>query len=172
MEERKKRKKRTESLSIRLDPKTKFILDFVARVRGQSITTVVERAVKDAADTVTTGDGSIGSNGRNWIEFWDVNEGVRTLKLLSDPHYPKTYDEDELRHFTLANWPFFYTDSKGHKPKKIYVTVLWPKVEKYHDFWRETKSDDYWAAGEAMKADLVSARVEPPEWPSSSATAS
>jgi hypothetical protein len=47
---------KTETLSLRLDPKTKFMLDFLARVQGQSITTVVERAVAKVAADVGVGE--------------------------------------------------------------------------------------------------------------------
>ena len=89
----------------------------------------------------------------------------RTLKLFADGAYPTSYDEEEIRIFTLANWPFFYKDNNGVSFIKIYITVLWPNIHKYLDHWNETKSTDFWAAGDQMAADLVAARVAPPQWP-------
>src|SRR5215469_18155276 len=86
---------KTESLSLRLDPKTKFILEFVARINGQSITTVVERAIKRASEDVGIGPkwDNRGNEleAKNWTTYWDPSDGVRTLKLISDPEYPTSY---------------------------------------------------------------------------------
>ena len=167
----KKRIGKTQSLSLRLDPKTKFILEFVARIRGQSITAVVERAIKDAADQVDIGDDEYGRNGRNWADFWDPNEGVRMLKLISDNNYPTSYDEDELRAFTMAHWPFFYVKPDGSVPKRGFIEILWPEIQKYLEIWQKMKTEDYWAAGGAMMADLSAARVATPDWPPQTSSA-
>ena len=155
---------KTQSLSLRLDPKTKFILEFMARIKGQSITMVVERAIKDASADVVIDRDEFG-NGFNWSDYWDPNEGVRTLKLLTAREYPTTFDEDELRAFTLAHWPFFYRDPEGKRPHASYLEIIWPSVGRYMETWREKKTANYWAAGEAMMADLSSAGIAPPDWP-------
>ena len=159
----KPRGSKTETLSLRLDPKTRFILDFVARIKGQNITTVVERAIKDSASRLGLGVTSLegGETGpeHTWSDFWDPIEGVRTLKLLRNPYYPTTYDEDDLRAFTADHWQFFYGKSHAKKPRRDFVQVLWPKIERYLEIWRAKKSEDYWAAGKAMKADLLAAGV-------------
>jgi hypothetical protein len=161
---------KTLTLSLRLDPKTKFILDFVARIKGQSITTVVERAIKETADGLSIrgwDERSTTSHDSKWSDFWDPDEGVRTLRLLTNSGYPSTFDEDELKAFTLAHWQFFYLDHRGNEPKRRFLQILWPKIDRYIEIWRAKKSTDYWAAGEAMKADLAAARVAAPDWPPS-----
>ena len=160
---------KTQSLSLRLDPKTKFILEFMARIKGQSITTVVERGIKEVADRAGLGppwdERGNETEQTTWADFWDPSEGVRVLKLLANPHYPTTFDEDELRSFTMVHWKFFYESSTGTTPRRPFVDILWPSNEKYLQIWRDKKSEDYWAAGEAMNADLSSARVAGPDWP-------
>ena len=162
---------KTQSLSLRLDPKTKFILDFVARIKGQSITMVVERAIKDASAGVVIDADDVG-DGFNWSDYWDPSEGVRTLKLFTAREYPTTYDEDELREFTLLHREFFYKDSKGKQPHRAFLEILWPSVGRYIEIWRDRKTADYWAAGDVMKEDLSAAGVKPPEWPSKQKTES
>ena len=159
-----KRPAKTQSLSLRLDPKTRFVLEFVARIKGQSITAVVERAIKETADNVWIGGNNIDERGHNWADFWDANDGVRILKLLADSNYPTSYDEDELRAFTLAHRQFFYTNSDT-SPHRSFIEILWPSIDSYLEIWREKKSEDYWAAGEAMKKDISAARVATPDWP-------
>lgn len=154
---------KTETLSLRLDPKTKFMLDFVSRVQGQSITTVVERAVKDAAKKIDIS--AEFESTKTWIDFWNPSEGIRTLNLIRDPEYPTNYEEDEILAFANAHWEFFFTDLKNKTPREGYVDVLWPKMAEYQAIWAERKQSNYWAAGEAMKADLKKAGLSAPEWP-------
>ena len=169
MHAEKPRRAKTLTLSLRLDPKTKFIVEFIARIRGQSITTVVERAIKETADNLTIGgvydDRGHLEHASTWSDFWDPEEGVRMLKLFSEHDYPTTFDEDELKGFASAHRPFFYTDAHGSQPRRATVEILWPNIDKYLAIWRDKKRSDYWAAGEAMKADLAAARLAAPEWP-------
>jgi uncharacterized protein (DUF1778 family) len=162
------RRAKTQTLSLRLDPKTRFVLEFMARFRGQAITVVVERAIKQSAGEVI--EAHYDSQGRkisekNWEDFWDHEEGVRTLKLLAHSGFPSTYEEDEIRRFTLDHSVFFYVDRHGEAPHRANITVLWPRLDKYLEIWRQTKSKDYWAAGKAMAADLEAAQIAAPEWP-------
>jgi hypothetical protein len=159
------RRSKTETLSLRLDPKIKFILEFVARINGQSITTVVERAIKVASESVVINSKFGEHERKNWSDFWDTNEGVRTLRLLSEPAFPTNFYEDELRDFTVAHRTFFYLDQLMMEPNRAYVSILWPLLAKYLDIWRTHRSSNYWAAGEAMKKDLLVAKVSPPTWP-------
>jgi hypothetical protein len=158
---KKDRGTKTQTLSLRLDPKTKFTLEFVARIKGQTLTTIVERAIRESCDQVTIGK----DFGFNWQNFWDPEEGLRTLKLLACEDYPSTYDEDDLREFTKTHWDFFYISEKAKMPRRGFVEVLWPKIEDYRRIWREQRDSDYWAAGKAMAADLSAAKVRAPTWP-------
>ncbi|WP_143748696.1 hypothetical protein [Mesorhizobium sophorae] len=163
------RRAKTETLSLRLDPKTRFILELLSKIKGQNITVVVERAIRDVAGntaiTVETNDFGAETSRTTWVDYWDPDDGVRQLKLLAVAEYPTNFEEDELRSFTLTHWMFFYHDEKGTRIRRPYVEILWPKIEEYMTRWKEKKSEDYWAAGEAMQKALSAARVQPPEWP-------
>jgi hypothetical protein len=164
MPSKKERGTKTETLSLRLDPKTKFILEFVARINGQTLTTVIERAIRTSCGEVT-----VGSDGGGWTYFWDPDAGVRTLKLLACPDYPLTYEEDELRRFTKTHWELFYTHPGSDEPHRAYVEALWPKIEEYQRIWGDQRNSNYWAAGAAMAADLSAAQLKAPNWPRGSA---
>ncbi len=155
---------KTQSLSLRLDPKTKFVLEFMARIKGQSITMVVERAIKDASADVVIDRDEFG-NESNWSDYWDPNEGVRTLKLLISREYPTTFYYYYILSFTLVHWTFYYSDFMCKRPHASYLEIIWPSVDRYMEIWREKKTENYWAAGEAMMADLSSAGIAPPDWP-------
>jgi hypothetical protein len=165
---------KTETLSLRLDPKIRFALEFVSRVRGQSITTVVERAINETANQVVLGPPRSSfyeeyvsrEECPTWHKFWDPSEGVRTLKLLSNSYYPSTSEEDELRAFTYAHIPFFYgEDGQTFDP---YIAVLWPRINEFLSIWRATQSSDFWATGRAMAEALRKAKVSAPDWPPNS----
>lgn len=155
---------KTETLSLRLDPKTKFILDFVARARGQSITTIVERAILDMGDN-TSIDESPNNIPITWRNFWDANEGIRTINLLLDSRYRTNFDDDEILDFLKIHWPFFFTSNSKSTPMRDFVYLLWPKLDEYLEIWREKRQGDYWAAGNRMAEDLSAAKVKPPSWP-------
>jgi hypothetical protein len=159
----KRARAKTQTLSLRLDPKTRFVLEFVSRVRGQSITTAVERAIREAASNIVLEPSE--SELRNWIDFWDPDEGVRALKLLGDARYPTTFEEDELRAFALAHQEFFYANEGTRTPYSAYVNILWPRMDEFLSIWREERSTDYWAAGRAMANALEAADLSAPEWP-------
>jgi hypothetical protein len=164
----KKSSGKTENLSLRLAPKTKFILDFVSRINGQTITTIVERAIRASCDqvelpgSVQEGDFAVSLN---WKRFWDPHDGIRTLKLLANPAYPTTFDEDELKAFVESHKHFFYVAGRSRTPNGSMVHILWPKIEEYRRIWLAEREKDYWAAGHVMAADLSAANVEPPDWP-------
>jgi uncharacterized protein (DUF1778 family) len=163
MPPKKDRGSKTETLSLRLDPKTKFILEFVARINGQTLTTIVERAIRASCDQVKI-ETMFGVT-QNWQHFWDPEEGVRTLRLLASDGYQSTYDEDDLRSFTETHWEFFYTSEELLTPKRSFVEVLWPKIDEYRQIWRQQRESDYWAAGRTMAEDLGKAQLKAPLWP-------
>ena len=160
---------KTQTLSLRLDPKTRFILEFMSKVRGQSITVVVERAIKEASEKAGIGP-THNQHGNEipqsiWTDFWDPDEGVRNLKLLTHDDYPTSYEEDEIRRFTLDHWEFFYASDTGKTVRRAYAGLLWPQLHKYLAIWRATKGEDYWAAGKKMAEDLSRANLSSPTWP-------
>jgi hypothetical protein len=163
MPPKKDRGSKTETLSLRLDPKTKFSLEFVARVNGQTLTTIVERAIRASCDQVGIAVNDFET--ANWQRFWDPEEGVRTLKLLACVGYQSTYDEDDLRNFTKAHWEFFYRTQDASIPQRGFVEVLWPRIGTYRQIWHEQRESDYWAAGRTMATDLTNAKLQPPDWP-------
>ena len=140
-----------------------------ARIKGQSITAVVEHSVRDTANNTSItyrDDYNNLVHGKSWPDFWDPSDGVRTLNLLSDPNYPTDYNEDRIRQFTLDHWQFFYTSEDNRVLRRGYVDILWPRILEFCEIWDRTKAENYWAAGEAMLATIHAARLPgPASWP-------
>jgi hypothetical protein len=153
---------KTENLSIRLDPKTKFILDFVVRMKGVRTTDLVARAIKDLADSTRIRGNDYE---RSWLDYWHPEEGVRTLNLILDSDIPTTFDEDELADFVRQHWEFFFGSSDYTHPIPAFVQVLWPNIQEYLDHWRENKSKSRWATGDLMLSAIKAADMRGPTWP-------
>lgn len=158
---------KTENLSIRLDPKTKFILDFVVRMKGVRTTDLVARAIKELADsTRIRGNDARGRDyEKSWLDYWHPEEGVRTLNLIFDSDITTTFDEDELADFVRQHWEFFFISADYKNPAPTFVQVLWPEVQKYLDHWRENKSRSRWATGDLMLKAIKAADMRGPVWP-------
>lgn len=160
------RRTKSENLSLRLDPKNRFALEFAARVEKRNISTIVELAIRAYAGKVgVSWEGA--DEEATWQDFWDASEGVRILKMLADSRIPTTYEEDELRAFTVAHRAFFYADKNDRQPRRGYLEILWPRINEFLETWRREKAVNYWAAGEQMKKAISDAGVAAPEWPPS-----
>src|SRR5690606_36368187 len=115
--------RKSESLTIRLDPKTRFILEYLSRLKGQSITTVVERAIVKAADQETL-DTYSNNSPDGWQDFWDISEGVRMLKMAERSEFFPTYEEGRRLAFCVEHWPFFWSSKSCSRFLDFYVDVL------------------------------------------------
>ncbi len=164
-------KRKSQSLNIRLDEKTRFILDFIARIKGQNITSFIEQAIKEGADNAiiyhSDKDLNIYST---WQDYWDPSEGVRFLKMMCDPDLKgkySTFEEDDLFDFIEKHQEFFYSYSfsSDWTPHTEYLDVLWPDIETFKQDWDSSKSNSRWQTGTLMAEKLKSAGVTPPEWP-------
>jgi hypothetical protein len=140
------------------------MLEFVSRLRGQTITTVVERAIAQAADTAII---ETENTPNNWKDFWHVSDGIRALRIAAEPELFPTYEEEKLLQFAKEHKPFLMAGGFGRQlaPGGLYIDMVWPKIKEYYQLWEETKSTDFWAAGKKMAQDIRAAGVKPPEWP-------
>lgn len=169
----KKRPAKGETLTIRLDTKSRFMLDFVARAKGQTMTTVVERALTDAADNVRVcldndiPPGDLPDDGSyvNWRYFWNSIPGIRELAIADvDDLYP-TYEEKHRLEFAKRFWPFFYTDRNCTSFNVDFIDALWNKIDYFISVHEGQKQMDFYAVTKIMSSCLEGAGLTPPEWP-------
>lgn len=160
---------KTESLTIRLDPKMRFALDFVARMKGQSITMVLERIIKQAADNEYTSSDI--KEHRSWVDYWDISDGVRYIHLANDDATFPSFDEEEIINFIKVHWQFFSRDKIIFDLRKDNIDVLWPHISELMHHWRQNKSKDRNITGWKMQDLLENASVLfIPHWPQSENT--
>jgi hypothetical protein len=156
---------KTETLTIRLDPKTRFILEYLSRLKGQTITTVVERAIVGAASQEMVHDPRYPDQPDSWQRFWDVSDGCRALRMAERSDFFPTYEEERRLAFAKEHWPFFFQNEKRDSFINHFVEVLWPRIDEFLQLHDDEKANDYFAAGKAMQEALRKAKLQAPDWP-------
>ncbi|MEQ9347732.1 MAG: hypothetical protein RIG26_14930 [Thalassospira sp.] len=162
---------KNQNLTIRLDEKTRFALDFLVRLEGQNASKLVERIILEKADTSYFGryNTHLERKEYNWRDIWHVSEGARHLQFVTNPGVQSevhlTYEEDETAEFVRWHWPFFCTSDLLARFIVPFVDLIYPHMDDLVLEWRHTKSTDPWKVGETMKGILTKAQVEPPTWP-------
>lgn len=106
--------KKTETLTLRLEPKLKFLIEMVSRLKRQSITGVVESAVEDLAfgldvtfhDHGATEPLSMASALAN---IWSTDESERFLNFCYHLPHLMTYEDQRIWETIKASPVFFET---------------------------------------------------------------
>lgn len=154
---------KTHAVTVRFDDKTKFMLDFITRVSGASVTTTIERALKDAASEVLISH-KIDVMPSSWFDYWHVVEGVRELNVILDKDYRKkysTFEEEEKVNFVLENRLFFFKLDSPLELDPQKVDVLWVALDIIIERWNETKRDRPDHMKKLMTKKLLEAGVPP-----------
>ena len=136
--------KKTETLTLRLDPKAKFTIDLLARIRRQSITAVIEAAIDEIAydqDVKFNEDGknATWSLGSAITEIWSTDEAERFINLCY--FMPDLLTHEELRIWeTITSSECFYADSATRNPthwKLMGVSIDVTRLRAYWDYLLE-----------------------------------
>lgn len=159
-ERKRKRPQKSESLTIRLDPKMRFALEFVARLKGQTITKVIERAISETANSTYSDD----NHYKNWLHYWNVNEGIRTIRLAQDKDTNPSFEEEEILDFIETHWNYFSSDPEIKNIKKENIEVLWPYITTLIETWREQKFANREACVVLMRDFLSAAGLTAKSW--------
>ena len=137
------------------------MLDFVSRLRGQPLTTVVERAIGEAADKAVfdaSGKGEIG-----WQSIWSVHEGERALRMAEYRDLYPRFEEVKRLAFCKEHWPFFYPTPRCAEFRTHYVDILWPRIDDFIQIHEAQKAKNYFAAGKAMQEAIEAANMRAPD---------
>jgi hypothetical protein len=165
---------KNQNLTIRLDEKTRFALDFLVRLEGQNASKLVERIILEKTDQTYFGryNTHLERKEYNWRDIWHVSEGVRHLMFVTNPGVQSeihlTFEEEEMAEFVAFHWPFFCTGEHLVRFVTPFVDILWPHMDALVSEWREFKSTEPWRTGNSMTEILKSADVRPPAWPPNS----
>lgn len=156
---------KTQALTVRLSDRTRFTLEALMRATGLSMTGVLERAIGDLARQTHVPMGAEDTE-TSWSDYWHVDDGIRTIRILAHPGQRyRTREEEELLDFLLRHWEFFATDPDLRHPRPEAIGVLWPHIAEHVAHWRRTKANQPFASGSEMQGRLAAAGIEPPKWP-------
>ncbi len=76
---------KTESLTLRVSPRTRYLMDVMGRIQRRSLTAVIEAAVESYA---TEAESSLVAH------TWSTDEGERLLNLYSKAPHLCSFDEE------------------------------------------------------------------------------
>lgn len=151
---------RSEMVSVRLDPRLRYLADLAARKQRRTVSSFIEWAIEDSLKRIIIYEGT-GRNGDNDLSIcdqatflWDVDEADRFVKLAIS--YPDllTHDEQVLWKLIKENgylWRGKY-DNEGWTWKVQYSSIV---LERLRDMWAIFNAV---ANGEADRSEL-------PGWP-------
>ena len=147
---------KTDSLTLRIDPRFRFALEVLSRMRGQKLTAVVERTVLAQAAMLR-------SEGVDWPSLWHPVEAVRMLRLARTPELHPTFEEESRAAFCQTWWPFFYLDRQATSEHEARLSCLWPAVDDFVQLFEQTRSTDFFSVARRMTEALTSAGLKGPE---------
>lgn len=107
--------RKTETLTLRLDPKIKYTIELMARIKRQSITSVIETAIEAAAFELDTpvlveGKRETWSLSNAVSEFWSTDQVARFINLCAFMPELLTYDEQRIWE-TIKSTPEFWDEN-------------------------------------------------------------
>lgn len=107
--------RKTETLTLRLDPKIKYTIELMARVKRQSITSVIEAAIEGTAfdlDTpvVVAGKRELWSLSMAVSEYWSTDIVARFINLCAFMPELLTYEEQRIWE-TIKTTPQFWDEN-------------------------------------------------------------
>lgn len=107
--------RKTETLTLRLDPKIKYTIELMARIKRQSITSVIEAAIEATAfdlDTpvVVNGKREIWSLSMAVSEYWSTDVVARFINLCAFMPELLTYEEQRIWE-TIKITPKFWDEN-------------------------------------------------------------
>ena len=107
--------RKTETLTLRLDPKIKFTIELMARIRRQSVTSVIEAAVEAFSvdlDTpvVIEGKREVWSLSHVVSEFWSTDDVARFINMCAFMPELLTYEEQRIWE-TIKATPQFWDEN-------------------------------------------------------------
>lgn len=146
---------KTESITLRIDPRFRFALELLGRKTGATMTSLIERSIVQQATVLRIG-------GLDWSELWHPEESVRSLRVAAIPDLMPTHEEERRASFCRLWHPFFYRSLKDEEIHEPRLVCLWPSIEELLSHFEDTRSKDFFSVGRKMRAMLQKAGLDAP----------
>jgi hypothetical protein len=116
---------KTESITIRIAPKTKYGLDLLARRQHRTLTSVIEWIVNRSFE-----HGALADVAAVLEQTWSPYESDRVMRLAKRfPQY-LSYEEELLFKFIESRPEFWLARPQEGEPKHMALAVLSPEIQR------------------------------------------
>ena len=126
---------RSETITVRLDPKLRYLAELAARKQRRTVSSYVESAVAQSFKDVTLHIGS-GYNGDEDLtiqdeaaRLWDIDESERFVKLAIS--YPDLLTHDEQVRWKVLTDSGILTPARQRNSFNKFVTWRWDILEDF-----------------------------------------
>jgi hypothetical protein len=134
---------RSETVTVRLDPKLRYLAELAARKQRRTVSSFVEWAIEESLKNVCLDGGGEFSRSVAHVssELWDVDEPDRFAKLAL--HYPEmlTHDEQVLWKLIRENgalWRGHYDQATNKWTWRVHEETL--VFERLREHWQTFRS--------------------------------
>jgi len=121
---------RSETVTVRLDPKLRYLAELAARQQRRTLSSYIEWAIEESLSSI------IVKRTENWessladeaFELWDVDEADRFVKLAL--RYPELLTHEEQIRWKIIQEEEYFRDKDGG----FFVSMIrseWEKIIKY-----------------------------------------
>lgn len=167
--------KNTTSISLEIDDKIKFQLEFATRVTNLPLSKFIEIAIKKSVNELslskvlqTNDDDNIDLHSeislvKNWLSYWGNEEGISMVSLLTCElmqDYTSAKD-DQISLFILNHWNYFGMDENLENLSQIHCNIIWPHLEKIVDEYLDNNIIDTNYGAKKLSKVLKDNNLEP-----------
>jgi hypothetical protein len=118
-------KKRSETVSVRLDPKLRYLAEIAARKQRRTVSSFIEWAIEDSLNRVPLWEGPNGAS-RSVLDaatqLWDVDECDRFAKLGFN--FPDLMTHQEQVVWKLVRENGYFWEGNVNNPQKTYTWYI------------------------------------------------
>lgn len=148
---------RSETVTIRLDPKLNYLAEIAARAQRRTKSSLLEAALADALFAVKTNpaDGNSRSVAQIGEDIWHVDEWERLRRLAAYAPYLMTYEEQKIwavisknSNFWFGSWEELDAGTEYYSYKANPENLCTYTLEKHWELVKKV------AAGEAKPEEL------------------
>lgn len=151
--------KRTEIVSVRIDPKLKYLAELAARKQRRSLSGYIEWMLERSLEQVSLYEGGSDdesvsvADAERLHKLWDVDEADRVIKLAL--HHPELLTYEEQLIWKLVRENGFIWRGHYHKGEWAWIvqekSLIWDRLRKHWHIFKKVA-----AGGEAF--------AELPKW--------
>ncbi len=96
---------RSETLAIRLDPRTRYMLELAGRIQHRTLSSVVEWMINNSLKDILISDNLSLANVQ--ADLWDIDEPDRLVKLALQYPYLLNFEEQKIWKVIIENAYFW-----------------------------------------------------------------